>query len=401
MVECRLVKRVLSVNVLEAAQERIRRVFQEFSRVYVSFSGGKDSTVLLHLVAEEARVQGRKFGVLFVDLEAQYRLTIAHISEMYALYADRIEPHWIALPIVLRNAVSNISPRWLCWDPKAGDLWVRTPPDMAVTDVKAFPFFHTGMEFEEFTPAFGEWFGHGQPACCLVGIRTVESLNRWRAITGDAARFEGLHWTTQLSRTLINAYPLYDWRTEDIWVFHAKTGLPYNRLYDRMHQAGLSIHQQRICQPYGDDQRKGLWLYQVIEPETWGRVVARVAGANGGALYARESGNILGRLRISKPPGHTWQSFSKLLLDTMPANTADHYRAKITVFLRWWEARGVPILDEGPCRAEANREVPSWRRICKALLRNDYWLKGLSFTQTKSTCYEKYRQRMRERGYAC
>lgn len=30
-----------------------------------------------------------------------------------------------------------------------------------------------------------------------------------------------------------------------------------NRLYDLMHQAGLTIHQQRICQPYGDDQRKG------------------------------------------------------------------------------------------------------------------------------------------------
>ena len=71
-----------------------------------------------------------------------------------------------------------------------------------------------------------------------------------------------------------------------------------------MHQAGLTPHQMRICQPYGDDQRKGLWLFQIIEPETWGKVVARVNGANAGALYAKDSGNILGNLKITKPDGH-------------------------------------------------------------------------------------------------
>ena len=52
-----------------------------------------------------------------------------------------------------------------------------------------------------------------------------------------------------------------------------------------MHKAGLTIHQQRICQPYGDDQRRGLWLFHLIEPITWAKVVARVNGANSGALY--------------------------------------------------------------------------------------------------------------------
>ena len=77
-------------------------------------------------------------------------------------------------------------------------------------------------------------------------------------------------------KSLWNVYPIYDWKTEDIWIYHAKTNKLYNHLYDRMHQAGLSIHQQRICQPYGDDQRKGLWLFHIIEPETWSRIVARV-----------------------------------------------------------------------------------------------------------------------------
>src|SRR5690606_14042772 len=121
-------------------------------------------------------------------------------------------------------------------------------------------------------------------------------------------------------------YPIYDWHTSDIWTYHGKTNKPYNRLYDRMHQAGLTPHQMRICQPYGDDQRQGLWLFHIIEPETWARIVARVNGANQGALYANESGNILGRIKIDKPEGHTWESFAHLLLDSMPAVVSEHYK---------------------------------------------------------------------------
>src|SRR5690606_17196972 len=132
--------------------------------------------------------------------------------------------------------------------------------------------------------------------------------------------------------------------------------------------------------------RRGLWLYHILEPETWPRVVARVAGANAGALCVRETGNILGNIRINRPPGHSWESFSKMLLASMPAPLAEHYTNKIAVFINWWAQRGYQhgIPDEGDPKEEADRKTPSWRRICKVLLRNDYWCKGLSFTQTKS-----------------
>ena len=198
---------------------------------------------------------------------------------------------------------------------------------------------------------------------------------------------------------LYNVYPIYDWKTQDIWIYNAKYQKPYNHLYDLMYQAGLTIHQMRICQPYGDDQRKGLWLFHVIEPDTWAKVVARVNGANQGALYARESGDILGRIKISKPDGHTWESFAKLLLESMPPKTKEHYENKIAVFIKWWQERGYPkgIPDEADAKLEAEKKVPSWKRICKALLRNDYWCKGLSFSQTKSEAYERYCKIMKRR----
>lgn len=390
-------KRALDLNVLDAATLRIRRVFDDFPRIYVSFSAGKDSGVMLHLVMAEAQRRNRKVGVLFVDLEAQYRMTIDYAQEMFDAYAEWIDPYWIALPLNLRNAVSQFEPQWMCWDTDRREDWVREPNPISITDEQFFPFFRRRMEFEEFVPAFGHWYAQGKLCACFVGIRTDESLNRWRSIAGGRkSSFEGLPWTTWVGDSLYNAYPIYDWRTEDIWTFNGKFRAPYNRIYDRMHQAGLTINQARICQPYGDDQRKGLWLFHVIEPETWGRVVNRVSGANQGALYAQESGNVLGQRKIEKPADITWQEYAHRLLASMPPPTAEHYKDKIAVFLKWYADRGYPsgIPDAG---LATDRNVPSWTRICKALLRNDYWCKGLSFSQHKTEAFAKYQKLMKKR----
>lgn len=400
-------KRFLGVNVLQAAQKRIAWTFDTFPRIYVSFSNGKDSTVMLHLVMDEAIKRNRRVGVLYIDFEAQYKLAIEHTREMYSLYADYSEPFWVALPIHLRNAVSMYQHHWICWEPGKEKDWVRQPDPMSITDQFYFPFYTYAMEFEEFVPKFGKWYGQNELTACFVGIRTAESLNRWRTIAGHGVKFGGRNWVGCVREDgddpmLWNVYPIYDWAAEDDWTYIAKTGKPHNKIYDLMHQAGLSIHQQRLCQPYGDDQRKGLWLFHLLEPETWAKIVARVNGANSGAMYAQESGNILGNLKITKPEGHTWQSFAMLLLESLPPKTKEHFTNKIAVFIHWWQEHGYPsgIPDEADVEAEAHKEVPSWRRICKTLLKNDYWCKSLSFSQHKSQAYERYLRIMRNRRAA-
>lgn len=397
-----MMKKQLNQTVLEAAEERISKVFDEFKKIYVSFSGGKDSTVMLHLVMKEAIKRKTKVGILFVDLEGQYKLTIDHISECYRIYADHSIPFWCCLPIHLRNAVSVYETHWVCWDKEKEASWIRGQPDNCINEKNhRFDFFHHGMEFEEFVPGFGEWFSEGEKTACFVGIRTDESLNRWRTISSKSKKmYDGLQWTTKVSNNVYNIYPIYDWKTSDLWIYQGKNpALPYNKLYDLMHKAGLTIHQMRICQPYGDDQRRGLWLFHLIEPETWSKVVARVNGANGGALYVKETGNITGYRSVTKPDGHTWKSFAHLLLNSMPPKTQEHYGNKIAIFQKWWIDRGYPdgIPDEADYNLEAQKKVPSWRRVCKSLLRNDYWCKGLSFTQHKSEAYEKYLKLMKQR----
>lgn len=394
-------KHYLKKSVLEATKERVKYTFDNFEKVYLSFSAGKDSTVMLHIVMEEAKKRNQTIGLLIVDLEGQYKLTINHIKACIDEYKDYIDLHWVCLPIHLRNAVSVYEPFWKCWDNDKKEDWIRELPEQAINDENFFPFFSNGMEFEEFVPEFGEWYAKGKTTACLVGIRTDESLNRYRTIASDKkVTFNGKQWTTQVTKNVYNVYPIYDWKTEDIWVYHAKfPDKRYNELYELMHKAGLSISQQRICQPYGDDQRRGLWLFHLIEPETWAKVVARVNGANSGALYINESGSITGYNKISKPDNHTWESFAMLFLNSIPDVTKEHYLNKIFTFIEWWKLRGYSdgIPDEAPYILESKKLVPSWRRVCKSLLRNDFWCKGLGFSQQRTAAYNKYLKLKKEK----
>ena len=380
-------RRYQEITVFEATLERLDFIYTHFEKVYVSFSGGKDSGVLVNMAIEVARRHNRlPVNVLIIDLEAQYTATIEYISRMVSL--PEVKAYWICLPLNLRNAVSQYQSHWICWDESKRDAWVREYPDhpAVIKDSSFFPFFKKGMEFEEFVVEFGKWFANGEAAACLVGIRTDESFNRYRTINNfTKQRYQRKQWSTQIADGLYNFYPIYDWKARDIWIANGRYKFDYNRIYDLMYLAGLRLSQMRLCQPYGDDQRKGLYLYKILEPETWSKIVNRVEGANFGNRYSENSRTVFGNYKVNLPEGHTYKSYTKFLLSTMPPYLRDHYNAKIRKFLDYWKKYGYlqDIPQTADPRLEAARKAPSWRRICKVLLKNDYWCKGLSFSQTK------------------
>src|SRR5574343_707893 len=389
------IKKYREEDVLSASKRRISIIFDDFKRVCIAFSGGKDSTVLVHLVMDEAIKRGRTVGLMFIDMEAQYRDTIRHIENIFDLYKDHVDPHWICVPMMLRNAVSNFEPQWCAWDPDKESMWVREKPKHCKRE-SDYPFCLPKMEFEEFVPLFGEWYGQGDPCAQFIAIRADESLHRYCAIaTWDKVGLmhKDQRWTTRKSEHSFNVYPIYDWRTEDIWRYHSCfPDKPHNEVYDKMFMAGVKISQQRLCQPDGDDQRRGLWLYHILEPDTWFKLVNRVNGANSGAMYVQENGNVSGYNKISKPDGHTWKSFCNLLLQTMPTKTREHCVYRFKKFSYGWRQRGYEsIPDESPPELESKCWAPSWRRMCKVLLRNDYWCKSLGQAQPKSEAYEKFK----------
>lgn len=384
----------LEKSVLTASKERVSEIFDNFDKMYVSFSGGKDSTVMTHLVMEEAIKRNRKVGLLIIDLEAQYTETIDHIKEMVEKYKDNIDLHWFCGELLLRNAVSDYEPKWVCWDEDKKDIWVREKPELA-SDLSQYDFYVPKMEFEELMVIFGEWYAQGEECAAFIGIRSDESLHRYRAITSlkKGLMFNGRKWTTKIRKNLYNVYPIYDWRTEDIWLFHSRhKDLCHNKIYDLMTKAGVKFSNQRLCQPFGDDQKKGLWLYHILEPGTWFKLINRVSGVNSGALYVQETGNITGNNSISKPENHTWESYTNFLLKSLPKKTQDHYRDRFVKFIAGWKQRGYKkIPDFAPHDLEVKCWAPSWRRMCRCILRNDFYCKGLGQTQPLSEAYGKFK----------
>jgi predicted phosphoadenosine phosphosulfate sulfurtransferase len=82
----------------------------------------------------------------------------------------------------------------------------------------------------------------------------------------------------------------------------------------------------------------------------------------------------------------------------MPKKTSDHYRARFVKFIKGWQDRGYLIIpDEAPEDLENKCWVPSWRRMCKVMLRNDYWCKGLGQTQPLSDAYAKFKEIKKKR----
>ena len=391
-------KKYLEKNVLEATLERLQIIFENFDNIYFSVSGGKDSSVMVQLANKVAKSMNKKFDVLFIDLEAQYRYTVEHIEELKQLSQIRDFYH-ITLPIALRNAVSVLQPKWICWEEESKHLWVRSMPTDSINIKNCpFPWFKKGEEFEEFIVQFAAWYQkkYNGKVACGIGIRTDESLNRFRTIAFQDKKitFKNYNWTTKLKINekhieVYNFYPIYDWKTEDIWGAVSKLDLKFNYIYELMYKNGVSIYEQRLCQPYGDDQRNGLDQFKALEYDTWSKVLNRVNGVNFGNIYCKTTA--LGNIKSCKPEFMSWQEYTVFLLESIGIYNKDlmnHYYRKIRKFMFWYKNKyGVDeknIPDFAENKLENQKKVISWRRIGRAIEKNDFYLRRLSFGQTKN-----------------
>lgn len=392
-------KKYLNKNVYQVALERYDFIFQEFDNIYFSISGGKDSSVMWQLALQKAKEYNKKIDMLYIDLEAQYKATIDHVEEVIEDDEHINRVYWVCMPLNLRNAVSIVQPRWTCWGKEDKKKWVRPMPKnkwVINEDNCKWGWFRPQMEFEEFIILFAKWYAdeYGK-AAAGIGIRSNESLNRFRTIISERKTpYKNKPWTTQVkvNSKPINAYnffPIYDWRAEDVWTAVSKYDLKFNEIYELMYKNGLSIYEQRLCQPYGDDQRNGLDQFKALEPETWEKVLHRVNGVNFGNIYARTS--LLGNIKSEKPDNISWEQYAVYLLESIriyAPELEDHYYRKIKTFMSWYEDKEnitvEKIPDETDKKLESSKKATSWRRIARAIEKNDFWMKRLSFSSTKT-----------------
>lgn len=407
------------LNVYEAARKRLKVIFDTFDYVYVSFSGGKDSGVLLNLCLDYIRqyAPGRRLGLFHMDYEVQYSQTTEYVARVEAQNRDILEVYHCCVPFKVSTCTSMYQTYWRPWSRQNRSIWVRELPQGCFTQ-QDFGFFSDQLWDYDFQKLFAGWLRRrtkSKRICCLVGIRTQESFNRWRAIHSEKNyhRLGTYRWTHRIDRHEYNAYPIYDWKTSDIWVANARFGWEYNRLYDLYHQAGVPLGRQRVASPFISQALQNLAVYRAIDPDMWGRMVGRVNGVGCAGLYAGTAA--MGWRRITCPPGFSWKDYMYFLLGTLPEETRRNYLEKLEVSIRFWRekggcladstieklrAAGVPLSVEDttayrtskkPVRMEylddidipEFREIPTYKRMCICILKNDHACKYMGFAPTK------------------
>ena len=431
-----MAKRVYKkTNVYDASMERIKFVFDNFERVYLSFSGGKDSGILLNLTLKYMRDNKitEKLGIQILDNEANYELSLKFMHKIIQDNIDLLDVYWCCMPVTLPCTVSSYAIDWQCWGEDDKERWIRPMPteDYIVNiDNHKFDFFEEDMQYDDFWDGFAEWYAQGKTTANLIGIRTAESLNRFRAIMNeDKTTKAGKMWTKKNTKNVYNCYPIYDWRTEDVWTANAEFEWDYNTLYDVFYMAGVPVHSMRVASPFMSEAKSSLNLYRVIDPSVWSRLCARVGGANFIATYGKQ----LNYRTFDLPSGHTWKSFVKFLLDTLPEETAENFKQRFAQSLKYWGrvGRGLPdsvidqleehgikyklngvtphggnklkrvIIKSPPDHLDMlkchNSDVTSWKRFAITILKNDHTCKymGLSPTHEQAkrqrTIMKKYK----------
>lgn len=408
------------MNVYEATIKRLEQIFQEFDNISVSFSGGKDSGLLLNLCIDYIRKNNlnRKISVLHLDYEAQYQMTTEYVDDVMSSNSDILEVYRVCVPFKVTTCTSMHQSFWRPWEDDKKDIWVRDLPQNAFTKEK-FDFYSDKMWDYDFQQRFSLWLhekNNAKKTAILVGIRTQESLHRWRAIHSERnyKNYNGINWTKEVYENVYNAYPIYDWLTEDVWVANAKFGYSYNKLYDLFYQAGLNIDQMRVASPFLSEGQETLTLYRVIEPHTWGKLVSRVNGVNFTGIYGGTTA--MGWKSITLPQGHTWESYMHFLLSTLPEETRQNYLSKLQTSIKFWREKGgvldnetINVLKKSGVNIEVGKDtnykttklpvrmdyiddidikdfklVPTYKRMCICIMKNDHLCKYMGFSQTKN-----------------
>jgi predicted phosphoadenosine phosphosulfate sulfurtransferase len=339
-------------DVLTAARERINYIFDNFERIIVSISGGKDSTTTCYLALQEAHKRGRKIGIFFLDEEVDYQSTIEQVKYLMTLYPENTIPMWYQIEFKLTNATSLNEGQLICWEAGKHNVWMRSKESIAIQhkpwDAKSETVRNKNKGFG-FYDVLENFQRYQNGAAFLVGVRATESMNRWRAVSKNPG-FKDCYWCTKSKGNSVSFYPLYDWNFSDVWKFIYDEKLRYNKIYDLQWKQGVPMSEMRISSLIHEKSFKAIVELPAFEPKTYDRLLKRIDGIQVAQLYGKDNK----MLKCRKLPKNysTWHDYREFLIETYPDVS------KKDIFVRRYS------------RQLENEYVA--RQQCRQLILNDY-----------------------------
>lgn len=233
-----------------------------YHRLYVSFSGGKDSLSLAGIIEEivqEGGVDPSKIEFVFIDEEAVYPDVIPIVEKWrkrVMMWGGKF--HWLCLPVKHFNCFNQLENdmTFICWDPRKRDVWVRPMPEYAI---KSHPKLKWGMTYQEFLEKVTDGIN-------LIGLRAPESFQRVQMFEAKP-------------KHKLKLYPIYDWHDWDVWRYLADRGIEFPQTYVHMFRAGVPRKDMRLSQFFSIDTAKSLVRMMEFYPDLYERILRREPNA--------------------------------------------------------------------------------------------------------------------------
>lgn len=308
-------------DVLTAARERVSFIFDHYDDIKGSISGGKDSTVLAHLLLAEANRRSRKIGLFLLDEEVMYQSSVDQCEYlMFDVFPDNVIPLWLQIPFKLTNATSYSEGQLIAWEPGKHDIWMRPKKSFAIKapmwdiETQTIADKNKGFGFYDVIDNFEACYHN---AAFMVGLRGIESPNRWRAVSKNPVTIgdKRIYWATKKGNN-ISAYPLFDWTQADIWRYIYDNKLRYSKIYDYYFRKGTPLNEQRVSSLIHEKSFKSIVELPEFEPKTYNKLVKRIAGIS----LAQETGKSAKLFRARKLPKNykSWRQYRDFLVATYP-----------------------------------------------------------------------------------
>lgn len=301
------------INVFDATIKRISYLFDNYDNIQLSFSGGKDSTVLFHLLNDEAKKRNRKFIVYFQDQEAEYQGTIDFVQ--WVMSQPNVIPLWYQVPIFMTNAASH--QQLFLWAWGENEKWVREKDPLAIhaIDNKYPKRFHK----------FNLWVSQQLrklpgKSISIIGLRAEESPDRRFVMFGEDNEMFWMRRKNEPHR----AYPIIDWRYIDVWKYLIDGKYKYNKVYDKMYMLGHDIRTMRVSNLVHEKAFRCLTDLQELEPETYNKLEERLQGVHTAAIYGRE--NLIYSIKNLPQNFVTWKQYKDFLLDSIHPDLSKLFR---------------------------------------------------------------------------
>jgi predicted phosphoadenosine phosphosulfate sulfurtransferase len=297
----------LKTNVLDAALDRFRYLFDEFPEVVVGFSGGKDSTVILNLALQIAEEKGRlPLKVMFIDQEAEWEAVIEYVRRVMS--DPRIKPMWFQIPFKIENATSTTETFLNCWDPNRRKDWMREYEPGSIRN-NIYSVDHWNDLFHNIPRVHFP----NTPMCFLSGVRAEESMTRMIGLT-HASTYKHITYGKVLSRerSHYTFYPLYDWSYTDIWKAIHSNKWDYCSLYDSYFQYGIPIRDMRVSNVNHETAVRSLYFLQEIEPHTWNKLANRLHGVKMAGSLKKDAFTTIKEL---PPMFESWREYRDYLAE--------------------------------------------------------------------------------------